>query len=119
MRKTARSAVKQAAWSGGGAVLGGLLLGPIGGLVGGISGSVIGFMQADNYDGIVQQMLQLEGDRRERLVQAVGGVLTAAGATASQFESPEAFRGALVDLASQRQIRDKLWQACLCAMEED
>ena len=89
-----------------------------GGLVGGITGSIIGFMQADQYDGAVQQLLQLEGARREQLMQAVGGVLKAAGASAIQFESPEAFRGALVELATRRQVRDQLWQACLRAMED-
>lgn len=54
MRETARNALKQGLWAGSGAIAGGLLLGPIGGLVGGIGGSVIGFLRADEYNGVVQ-----------------------------------------------------------------
>jgi hypothetical protein len=42
MRETARNSLKQGVWAGGGAVSGGLLLGPVGGLVGGILGSIVG-----------------------------------------------------------------------------
>jgi hypothetical protein len=116
MRETARNSLKQGVWAGGGAVSGGLLLGPVGGLVGGILGSIVGFLRADEYDGAVQQLLQLSPHRKTLLVRSVQTVLTSAGATVSQFQSPTLFRAALLQFVSQQQVRDQIWRACVDAM---
>jgi len=118
MRKAAKHSMKQGLWAGGGAVAGGLVLGPVGGLIGGIAGSLVGFMQSDNYDGVVQQVLALDRARQERLVQAVSQILKSSGANAQQFESPEAFRAALYEFASKPTVRDQMWRACVAAIEE-
>jgi len=117
MKDTAKHSLKQGLWAGGGAVAGGMLFGPAGGLVGGIVGSVVGFFQSDDYEGAVQQILVLEDTHKERLVQAVQKVLITAGATARNFESADAFRGALVQFAAQRPVREQVWKACLEAIE--
>ena len=64
MRNTARAAMKQAGFAGGGAILGATLGGPLGGLVGGIAGSVVGYLKSDDYDGIIVSILNLESDRK-------------------------------------------------------
>jgi hypothetical protein len=115
MKQTARHSVKQGLLAGAGAVAGGILLGPLGGLLGGVAGSVLGFLMADDYDGAVQQLAQVQD--KERLVRAVHSVLLAAGASAKQFESAEAFRSALLQLAQQRPVREQVWKACLEAIE--
>lgn len=119
MRDTARSALKQAAWSGGGAVAGGLLLGPIGGLLGGIAGSVVGFVQSNPYDGVVQHLGQLPEQHRSTLVKSVGKVLVDAGASPSELTDPEVFRARLVDFASRGPVRDQIWKACMEVMDEE
>jgi hypothetical protein len=119
MRKAAKHSLKQGLFAGGGAVAGGMLLGPVGGLIGGVAGSLVGFFQSDNYDGAVQQIIQLEGTRKDRIVQEVGKVLMTAGATAKQFETPDAFRAALVQFASQRNVRDQVWRACQQVVESE
>mmetsp|Transcript_24533 Transcript_24533/g.40629 ORF Transcript_24533/g.40629 Transcript_24533/m.40629 type:complete len:151 (+) Transcript_24533:19-471(+) len=117
MRKTARSALKQGLWAGGGAMAGGLVMGPIGGLVGGITGSLVGFFKADDYDGVVLQLSKLNQHQRQFLLANVGQVLVAAGATTQQFATTENFRNALHSYAQQDSIRDGMWQACLNAMK--
>ena len=118
MRKAAQGSLQQSLYAGGGAMAGGLLLGPPGGLVGGIVGSVVGFFQSSDYDGALQQILRLEGARKSQLVQQVHRVLTDAGASANQFESAEAFRATLVEFASQRAVRDQVWRACMECIKE-
>jgi hypothetical protein len=59
MRQAARSSLKQAAYTGSGALAGGFLLGPIGGMVGGIAGSIIGFVKSDGYDGALLTIYKL------------------------------------------------------------
>lgn len=118
MRNTARSALKQSLWAGGGALGGALLLGPVGGLVGGIMGSFVGFIRADQYDGAVQAIIALDGGRREILMKEVGQVLIAAGATTRHLQSADAFRDALVQYAEQEQVRNALWQACLHSIQD-
>jgi len=90
MRKTARSALKQSLWAGGGALGGAFLMGPVGGLMGGIIGSVVGFLKSDEYDGALLAVMTLDGTQREALIGEVAQVLTVAGATAS-MQSTEAF----------------------------
>lgn len=119
MRKAAKGSLQQALYAGSGTLAGGMLLGPVGGLVGGVAGSLVGYFRADDYDGAVQQILQLEGARKMRLVEQVHKVLVDAGASAQQFESPEAFRATLVEFASQRGVRDQVWRACLDSIRED
>ena len=114
MRTAAQGSLKQGLCAAGGAIAGGFVLGPVGGLVGGIGGSIYGFLTADNYDGALVQIMALEKAQQERLMSEVGGVLRAAGASAQQFESPEAFRATLVEfVSSQHQVRDSIWRACL------
>ena len=112
MRQTAKSSLKQSMYAGGGALAGGFILGPVGGLVGGIAGSVAGFLHADDYDGAVLAMSKLEGARKDALLKGVGAVLMAAGATARQFESAEAFQSALKEFAAQPAVRQQIWNAC-------
>lgn len=119
MKKAAKHSLKQGLFAGGGAVAGGMLLGPLGGLIGGVAGSLVGFFQSDNYDGAVQQIIQLEGTRKDRIVQEVGKVLMTAGATAKHFETADAFRAALVQFASQRNVRDRVWQVCQQVVESE
>lgn len=113
MRQTAKSSLKQSLFAGGGALVGGFLLGPVGGLVGGIAGSLIGFAQAGEYDGAVLAICKLEGSERHVLMEAVGQVLMSAGATANQFQSSALFREKLIELAAQPTVRDQLWNACV------
>lgn len=113
MRNAARGSVKQGLCAAAGAIAGGFVLGPVGGLVGGIGGSIYGFLTASDYDGALVQIMKLERDQQERLMTEVGGVLRAAGATANQFESPEAFRATLAEFAAQNSVRDQIWRACI------
>jgi hypothetical protein len=117
MRKTAKSALKQGLYAGGGAIAGSFLLGPVGGLVGGIAGSVIGFFNSDNYDGAVLALTKIEGSRRNVLMQEVGKVLMVAGATTQQIASSEAFRSTLLHYAQDNTVRDGIWRACLHSIQ--
>jgi hypothetical protein len=119
MRKAAKGSLQQSLYAGGGAMAGGMLLGPVGGLIGGVTGSLMGFFRADDYDGAVQQILQLEGARKARLVEQVHKVLLNAGASVQQFESAEAFRATLVEFASQRAVRDQVWRTCLESIQDE
>lgn len=118
MKRTARSALKQSLWAGGGALTGAFLLGPVGGLVGGIMGSFVGFVRADQYDGCVQSIIALDGGRREVLCREVAQVLVAAGATTRDMQSAEAFRAALFQYAEQENVRNAMWQACLHSIQD-
>ena len=109
---------RQGLLAGSGAVAGGLLLGPVGGLVGGIAGSVVGYFNAPNYNGAIQQIMVLEGHRRDALVRAVRLSLLHAGANARSFDSPQQFKETLLQFAAQRQVRDQIWKACVDALEE-
>ena len=122
MRSTAKSSIKQGLWAGGGAVAGGLLLGPVGGLVGGVTGSLVGFFQSDDYDGAVQQLMKLPELRQNKLLRAVGQVLSGAAGDASVedfWESPETFRRTLAEYAGRKQVRDQIWRLCTEAMKGD
>lgn len=119
MRETARNALKQGMWAGAGAVAGGLLLGPIGGLVGGIGGSVIGFIRADEYNGVVEHLGQLPESQRTHLVRSVGKVLVNAGADGSELTTPGVFQTRLVEFASRGPVRDQIWKTCMEVMNEE
>ena len=119
MKKAAVHSIRQGLMAGGGAVAGGLLMGPVGGLVGGIVGSLVGFFQAPNYEGMVQQIQQLERHRQEHLLRQVRTALITAGATARTMETTADFRDALVQFAGQAPVRDQIWRACVEALEEE
>lgn len=116
MRNTARSAIKQSMWAGGGALTGGLLLGPVGGLVGGIAGSLVGFVKSDQYDGVVLHVVKLNEQQRQFLMAEVAQVLVTAGATSQDLSSVEKFRTSLQLYAQQPSVREAIWKACLSAM---
>lgn len=118
LRNTARNAMAQGAWSGGGALAGGLLGGPVGGLVGGIIGSVVGFVQADEYEGALQNLNSLPQPQRQALVRSVASILTAAGGSKLLLTSTSEFQKSLVSLAEQESVRNQIWQACVDAMKE-
>lgn len=121
MKKAAKSSLKQGMYAGGGAVAGGLLIGPVGGVIGGITGSIIGFMQSDNYSGMLQQMMILDATRKSHLIDAVKATLINAGASSTDrsiFTSPDAFRATLAQFAAQRTVRDQIWKACIDAINE-
>jgi hypothetical protein len=101
----------------GGAMAGGLLLGPVGSMVGGIAGSIIGFIQSDNYDGALLAICKLDDGHKKTLVTRVGQILIASGASAQQLYSPDAFRDALVSFASQPSVRENLWNVCVESLQ--
>jgi hypothetical protein len=117
MRMAAKSSLKAGLWAGGGAVGGAFLFGPLGGLIGGVTGSIIGFFRSDDYDGAVSQIMKLDEDHQRALMKEVGVVLMAAGASAREFQTAEAFHSALVRLAAQESVRNGIWQACLHSIE--
>lgn len=116
MRTTARSSLKQSLYAGSGAFAGSLLTGPVGGLVGGILGSVVGYMKSDEYDGAIQAVRDLEEERKDELILAVGEVLKAAGASVGQLSTLEGYRESLLQFAEQGRVRDGLWEACVNSM---
>ena len=119
MKKAAKNSLKQGLLAGGGAMVGGLLLGPIGGLIGGVTGSIIGFMRTENYEGAVQQILVLETTRKNHLIDAVKASLLDAGASGPRaFTSAENFRTTLNEYANNRAVRDQIWKACMEAIHE-
>ena len=117
MRKTAKSALKQGLYAGGGAFAGAFLGGPVGGLIGGIAGSLVGFFKSDDYDGAVLAITKIEGSRRQALLQEVGKVLLTAGATSQEIQSTDAFRRTLLHYAENSNVRDGIWQACLHSIQ--
>lgn len=118
MREVATSSLRQAMWAGSGALVGGFLLGPVGGLVGGISGSLVGFARSPSYDGMLVQLCQLNDEQKKMLLVRVGEVLITAGATAQSLDTTTAFRDALISYASQRSVRESLWDACIESLQQ-
>ena len=118
MRQAAKSSLKQAAYAGGAAMAGGFLLGPVGGMVGGIAGSIIGFFKSDNYDGSILAICKVDDAQEQILMKRVGQVLISAGATLQQLDSGTVFRDTLVNFASQSNVRDDLWNACIQSLQE-
>ena len=119
MKKAAVHSLRQGLMAGGGAVVGGLILGPVGGLVGGIAGSLMGYLQSPNYEGMVQNIRHLEQSRQEHLLSQVKVVLMAAGATATSLQSTDQFKQVLVQYATQAPVRDQIWKACVQALEHE
>ena len=118
MKKVAKSSLKQALWSGAGAMGGGLVFGAVGGLVGGIAGSIYGFMSTPNYDGALVHLCGLPEEEKKALLTRVGQVLITAGATAQTMNSQDAFKAALMTYASQPSVRNGLWDACAEALKD-
>jgi len=104
----------------GGALAGGVLLGPVGGLIGGIAGSIIGFLNSDGYDGALMSISKLDDGEKKVLMKRVGAVLVAAGAAAQQLDSgvPSIFKDALLNYASQPKVREDLWKACVYSLQK-
>ena len=136
MRTAAKHSVKQGLWAGGGAVAGGLVAGPVGGLVGGVAGSVMGFFQSEDYDGAIQQLMQLPEAQQSRFVQAVTKLLAQYHLTSNNqrrstgngvdddddmngffVNTPQAFRNTLSALAKRRDVRQELWRLCKQALD--
>lgn len=118
MKKTAANSFKQALYAGGGTLIGSLLLGPMGGLVGAVAGGVVGFAKAPNYNGVVQHVFALpDGERKQALLKEVATTLVSAGAKAN-IRSAEDFQRTLIQFATQGQVRDQIWKACVHALEE-
>ena len=86
--------------------------------MGGIVGSVLGFLKADDYDGAVLAITKLDEPQKKILMKRVGQILVAAGATAQQLNSSSAFRDALMSYASQKKVREDLWNACVQSLQE-
>jgi hypothetical protein len=116
-RQAARSSLQQGLYSGGGAVAGGLILGPVGGLLGGIVGSIVGFNKSDSYDGVMYQLRQLPPAQQRKLLQTVAVIAQGAVSAGFAINSPNALHTALMAAASNRAIRDQVWQACTHAMD--
>jgi hypothetical protein len=116
MKKAALGSLRQGLMCGGGAVTGGLILGPVGGLVGGIAGSIYSYYTTPNYDGIVQHMITMEDmDKRNQLLRSIRLCLLHAGANAKNFSSPQDFQQVLYQFTEQRGVRDQIWKACMDA----
>ena len=117
MKQTATRSLRQGLIPGGGAVAGGLMLGPVGGLVGGIVGSIYGFYSTPNYNGIVQQMINIEDvGKRNQLLKSIRLCLLHAGANSKNFSSVEDFQHVLYQYAENRDVRDQIWKACTDAI---
>jgi len=117
MRKTAHNAIKHGIWAGSGAITGAMVGGPLGGALGGVAGSIIGYFHADEYDGVVKQLRNLDESHRQRLLRQVGGVLMSAGASNEAFTSSQDFREALSEFAEEGCVRDGLWRVCAEAVQ--
>jgi hypothetical protein len=84
-------------------------------------GSIIGFVKSDNYDGAILGICKLDVVQKKILMRRVGQVLMAAGASTQALDSmsaPGAFRNVLASFASQRTVRDDLWNACVQSLQE-
>ena len=117
MRETATSSFKQSLWVGSGAMAGGMLLGPVGGFVGGIAGSIIGYVKSSDYDGALVHLCKLDPSSKKELLTRVGQVLVAAGAATQGINTNADFRNVLVSYASQSNVRNELWNACLESLQ--
>jgi hypothetical protein len=117
MRHTATSSFKQSLWAGSGAMAGGMLMGPVGGLVGGIAGSLIGYVKSLDYDGALVHLCKLDPSSKKELLTRVGQVLISAGAATQGVNTNADLRNALLSFASQSDVRDELWNACLESLQ--
>lgn len=113
MKHTAKSAIKQTLVTGGCAMTGSLVFGPVGGLVGGIVGSVYAYLKSDDYDGAIKALTLLESSRQKRLMTEVLSVLKKAGASIESFDDLNAFKNTLYTFAEQDEVRNGIWNACI------
>jgi hypothetical protein len=117
MKQTAINSIRQGLICGGGAVAGGILLGPVGGLLGGIAGSIYSFTTTPKYDGIIQQMIHMDDvQKRDQLLHSVRLCLLHAGANVTNLLSTNDFRNILYQYTEQREVRDQIWKACMDAI---
>eukprot|EP00520_Triparma_pacifica_P019808 CAMPEP_0118661498 /NCGR_PEP_ID=MMETSP0785-20121206/16313_1 /TAXON_ID=91992 /ORGANISM="Bolidomonas pacifica, Strain CCMP 1866" /LENGTH=126 /DNA_ID=CAMNT_0006554945 /DNA_START=130 /DNA_END=507 /DNA_ORIENTATION=+ len=107
MRKTASGSLKAGLIAGGGALTGGLMLGPLGAMIGGIVGSIVGYVKGDPYDGAVQAVTELPASQRDALLTEVSEILITAGAIANTLHLEGNFLSSLEQFASQPQVRDQ------------
>merc|ERR1719410_609916 len=110
MKKTAKNALRQGAYAGGGAICGAVALGPVGGAIGGVVGSVVGYKKSEKYDGVVQGIMKLDGDKRKVVLKEVMNVLKSSGATTQQVSTSKGFSETLFEFADNKIVRDQIWK---------
>ena len=71
MRKSAKGIFKQVAYGACGITIGGVVGGALGAMVGGLTGSIIGYMQSDEYDSMINVLMNMSDSEKKRLVQKV------------------------------------------------
>jgi len=119
MRKTARGSLKQSLCAGGGTLTGSLIGGPVGGLVGGVAGSIIGYLKSDDYSGVLNGILKLQGEARKKLITRVTKVLKTAGVTTTSLEEGvRTFRETLIKYSQRNDVRDGIWKACVDSVRD-
>ena len=118
MKQTAVKSLRQGMITGSSVIVGSVLFGPIGGLVTGIGSSIYNYTTTPQYDGIVQQMIQMNDiPQRNQLLQSVRLCLLHAGANHQNFMSTkEQFQKTLYQYTEQREVRDQIWNACVAAI---
>lgn len=62
-------------------------------------------------------LFKLDETQKKVLLTRISQVLIAAGASAQQLTSPNAFRQALVTFASQPSVREDIWNACVQSLQ--
>ena len=119
MKQTAVKSLRQGVITGGSVVVGSVLFGPLGGLVSGIGSSIYNYTTTPHYDGIVQQIIQMNDHdipKRNQLLQSVRLCLMHAGANYQNFTTNEGFQQTLYQYTEQREVRDQIWNACMTAL---
>ena len=119
MKQTAVKSLRQGVITGGSVVVGSVLFGPLGGLVSGIGSSIYNYTTTPHYDGIVQQIIQMNDHdipKRNQLLQSVRLCLMHAGVNYQNFMTNEGFQQTLYQYTEQREVRDQIWNACMTAL---
>lgn len=99
LRKSAKGIFKQVAYGACGTAVGGVFGGPVGAMVGGLAGSVIGYMQADDYDSMINVLMNMSDSEKQRLVQKVQELVGGTGIEAlTRFIGNQAQREVLLHL---------------------
>ena len=118
MKQTAIKSLRQGMITGSSVIVGSVLFGPIGGLVTGIGSSIYNYTTTPHYDGIIQQMVQMNDiQKRNQLLHSVRLCLLHAGANHKNFmTNKEQFQQTLYQYTEQREVRDQIWNACMAAI---